>query len=57
MPPPLDILMEDVGWWVRSGRVLLVTQEGPPLLPFKEGEPKVEVAGAMAAEDSDAMVG
>ena len=49
MPPPLDILMEDVGWWVRSGRVLLVTQEGPPLLPFKEGEPKVEVAVAMAS--------
>ena len=47
--PPLDILIEDVGWWVRLGLVVLVIQEGPPLPSFREKEPEAENAGAMVA--------
>ena len=34
-----------------------VTQEGPPLPPLREGEIKIEDAGAMLVHEDDAMVG
>ena len=50
MPPPPDVLMEDVEQWVRSGPMLLVMQKGQPLQPYEEGELTVlEDAGAAMA--------
>ena len=45
----LEVLMEDMKWWVRLGLVLLVAQKAPPLLFFGKGEPTVEEGTGVVA--------
>ena len=43
LPPPLDILMEDIRRWVRLGSVLIVIQEAPPYHPLEKGSPRQRI--------------
>ena len=51
-----DVLMKDMGQWLKSGVALLLTQEGPSLLPFGEMKLELEDAGAALAQEDSAIV-
>ena len=46
-PPPLNVQLEEAGWWVPWGPELQPAQEGPPMSPL--GLELMEVDGAKQA--------
>ena len=54
---PPDILMEDIGQWVRLALVQPVMQKDPAFLPFREALVNLEAAGAMPAREDGPTVG